>query len=172
MRLSRETKEYHRMLVREAMIKIPSASGMALQESILIESKVRLGIKYIFQLRDKIQRRKNYEIGEDLTKLIIEKRDRLDVATKTLWGIVKTPSGTKDAAQARVSALRELREWHKEYLAALFDSGHFERELGRIKNTELLVFAELVDLGNSIRDEFNKKDAIEGPTKDIDKGSG
>ena len=171
MKLSRETKEYHKMLVREAMVKIPSASIPMIQESIFEDSKVRLGEKYVSYIRNKIQRRENHELGEKLTKILLEKKYRLDVASKELWDIVKSPKATKDAAQARIAALRELREWHKDYLTSLFDSGHFERELGVIKNQELIIFSDLVELGNVIRGEYNKKHAIKGTTTDSPKSN-
>lgn len=171
MNLSRETREYHKMLVREAMVKVPSASIAMLQKSILGSDNVSLGEKYVSDIRNKIQRRENHELGEKLNKILLEKKYRLDVASKELWDIVKSPRATKDAAQARIAALRELREWHKDYLTSLFDSGIFERELGVIKNQELIIFADLVELGNTIRGEYNKKNAIQGTTTDSPKGN-
>ena len=165
MRLSDETRKYHESLVRKALVRKTDMPLWEIQKHVEKTLGRTLSKDYVNKIRGKIIRRRAHMQSSNLVALLSEKKERLDEVANVLWEIVKHPSPTKDGAMAKIRALQELREWHNDYLQTLFDSGVFERELGRIKGDNVSIVVDLVKLGREIKDDMQETNADKRRTK-------
>jgi len=76
--------------------------------------------------KEKIHRYQNYTINKILANI----EDVLNESDKHLWSIVNSATASN---KDRIAALREIRNNNKELFEKMFDSGIFERQLGKLK---------------------------------------
>lgn len=116
--------------IRREMVKNPDITIFELQDILNQHYQHTFDKNFVGKLKNKIHReranRLNKTIGYELACL----EDTINEITAILWEIIVNPNTPN---REKISAMRELRTARVMLLDAMFNSGIFERQLGRIK---------------------------------------
>ena len=120
-------------IIRSLLTRKPDLTGVQIQ-SLLANSPQRpiaLDIKYLYKLLKKIrvQRAKRIELYT-MNEVLGRFSDEAEELKQRLWGIILNED-TKD--KDVISAVKELRNTTKELFDKMFESGLFEKSLGKLK---------------------------------------
>ena len=138
----------------------------------LEENGIRLDIKYISHLRDKILRERAHRADRKaLSYALAAFEDVLSETTKIAWQIALSNQSTR---KERIAALKEIREAHRDVFEKLFDTGVFDRKLGVVEHKPKLPLndeqrAKLIEgmvLWGIVKEEYEQLSNGESP--DID----
>lgn len=152
MRLSKEkNKELLEQVRREMVIK-PDVTIFELQDILNEHYQHAFDKNFIGKLKNKIHReranRVNKTIGYELACL----EDIINEVSKILWEII---DNSETSNCEKISAMRELRTARVMLLDAMFNAGIFERQLGKVRNSDKLSPEDEAEIKQALELAFN-----------------
>ncbi len=142
MRKSHDQVRGYMSKIRRLMIIDSDMSAVEMQRQ-LEENGLHLDREYIGRLRDKIWRERSQKLNyHTLQKALSMFIDAMGENARMSWEIALSNISTR---KEKLMALREIRAAHRDAFDKLFESGVFERQLGRLKtdNTTLQMLLEI-----------------------------
>jgi len=131
-RHTQEHKQFYKSKIRSLISIDHNISRRDLQER-LDKQGIHLDLHYLGKLYDEIfaERAKRMD-RRLLTETLSSFEDTMTEIVRVAWEIANTPYLNP---QARVMALREVREAHNDVFEKLFDAGVFDRKRGSLELT-------------------------------------
>ena len=128
-RITHENKQYYKSQIRSLIAQNHGISRRELQEQ-LDKQGLHLDRDYVGKLYDEVfvERTKRMD-RRRLNEALSSYEDVMEEIVKKAWEIANAPYINP---QARVMALREVREAHNAVFETLFDAGVFDRKLGSL----------------------------------------
>ena len=131
-RISHEHKEQYKANLRQLLTRAPDVTQLE-----LVEGMKKLGFTldrfYLSKLVAEIRRERVRRADrQTLNYALASFEDTMSQIVRVAWDIATEPYINP---QARVMALREIREAHNDVFEKLFDAGVFNRKLGEIDLT-------------------------------------
>jgi hypothetical protein len=162
MRITQEQKQFYKSKIRSLIAIDHGISRRELQEQ-LDKQGLHLDRDYIGKLFDEILVERAHRMDRRLLKQTLSSfEDTMTEIVRVAWDIANT---NYINPQARVMALREIREAHNDVFQKLFDSGIFDRKLGSLDMT--IRNAPLSEeKKKSIREVFENWGLLDAPKED------
>ena len=118
--------------IRRVLVMNPRISVLDIQSALENSKKdpIHLDKDYINRLRNKIEEeRANRYHNYTVKKVLAKHQDELEEMKLRLWAIANNKESNN---QERTSAIREIRNANKDIFDAMFNSGLFTKDLGKI----------------------------------------
>jgi hypothetical protein len=160
-RITHEQKALYKSKIRSVLARNHQISAVELAE-VLKTGGLDLERHYLGKLMKEVNaERVRRADRQTLNFALASFEDTMTEVVRVAWEIANTPY---ISAQARVMALKEVREAHKDVFEKLFDAGVFNRKLGEIDLTVRNV--PLSDeRKKSIREVFDKWGLLAAPAE-------
>jgi hypothetical protein len=161
-RITHDQKQFYKAKIR-ALISIDHGISRREIQERLDAQNLHLDRDYIGKLYDEIIVERTKRMDRRLLNQALSAfEDTMTEVVRLAWEIAKTPYLNP---QARVTALREIREAHNDVFEKLFDAGVFNRKLGEIdltiRNTPLTE-----EKKQAIRQVFEQWGLLPAPKED------
>lgn len=169
MRYNKERQKEHLARVKRILVINSNISVARIMEE-LKKSKnpLILDKDYALKLVNKIrkERTKRFE-RYTVDKVLVGFQDEVEELKKNLWNII---NGRETEPNEKTSAIRELRNSSKDLFDKFFDSGIFERDLGKLKmkkeisDEDKKLLNQAIKYAGDISKEDNREQAIQEGT--------
>ncbi|OHB23137.1 MAG: hypothetical protein A2939_01940 [Parcubacteria group bacterium RIFCSPLOWO2_01_FULL_48_18] len=134
MRLSKEKTKEITEAVRREIVKNPDVTIFEVQHNLNLHYEHIFDKNFIGKLKNKIHGERSYRYNQITVQYELAKfEDTIQELCNPLWAILENPNASNRDV---ISATREIRSAKSMLLEAMFDSGIFERQLGRVKNND------------------------------------
>ena len=151
---SKEKIQEHISQIRRILVMNPDITILRIQEKLAKSKKpINLDKDYINKLTNRIrkERAKRYN-GYTINKVLVRFQDEVEELKKNLWNIINSGED-KD----KISAIKELRTSSKDLFDKMFDSGIFEKKLGKLEIREEKTLKDIDKLSKDEKRKFYKK---------------
>src|SRR3972149_1769275 len=129
---SKETTRYHLERIRALVVRNPKLTIFEIKAALeKMPEKYNFDKDYIHRLLRKINGDRAYRLNYyTVNEWLARYEDEIQELKKKLWAVTQSPAAKPGE---KVLAIRELRASSSDLFDKLFDSGVFERNLGRLK---------------------------------------
>ena len=159
MKLSKEKIEEVKKKIRRCLVEDSRASDQK------IADKLGYDRKLIWRLKKKIHEERARRFDRyTIDKVLAEFQDEDYELSKILWEII---NNSETSVKEKILAIRELRNGNKELFDKLFDSGMFERQLGKLKTEGSLSEEEQKKIENALKNGGFIKDNREPDKEEV-----
>ena len=162
MKRSKEYEQEMMAIIRSMLVRNPNLTGTQIKNLLANNPKrpIPLDKDYVYKLLKKIRTARAYRINQmAMTDYLSKFSDEAEELKQRLWSIILNDKAKdKDV----VSAVKELRNTSKELFDKMFESGIFERQLGKMEIKHTLSEEDKAIVANALENAFGKRTTEHG----------